>query len=79
MRLVQIEAYKYEELSDKAKQDVAYKFDMDPFDYEDDEGNIRYDYFSDWTEEERIEFCDVNEYEFNKTGKIINHLIVESA
>ncbi len=79
MRLVQIEAYKYEELSEESKSWVAYKFDSDPFDYQDDDGITHYEYFSDWSEEDRIEFCNVNEYEFDYKGRIINQLIVESA
>lgn len=79
MRLVQIEAYKYEELTDGAKSWVTYKFDSDPYDYQDDDGKTHYDYFSDWTEEDRIEFCETNGYEFDYRGRLITDLIVESA
>ena len=49
-----------------------------PFDYEDEdeEGNaiIKYSYFADMDLEEQIEFCEMNEYLFNKYGELIGHL-----
>lgn len=78
MQLVKIEAYKYEELSEKAKSNAIAYLDGIPFDYEDDEGNLHYEYFSDWNEADRIEFCEMNNYLFNKYGKLINNLIVNN-
>lgn len=79
MELVKIEAYKYQELDDKAKENFIHKmYDM-PFDYEDEDkdGNIitKYDYFADWNLEEQIDFCYHNEYLFDKYGNMIHHLV----
>tara|TARA_R100000995_G_scaffold67950_2_gene36602 strand:+ start:76 stop:342 length:267 start_codon:yes stop_codon:yes gene_type:complete len=79
-RLIKIRAYRFEELNDKARENFAHQmYDM-PFDSEtgeyDDEGNaiLEYDYFAEWHFEEQIEYCEMNEYLFDKYGNLISHL-----
>tara|TARA_B100001250_G_C19334057_1_gene585998 strand:- start:313 stop:558 length:246 start_codon:yes stop_codon:yes gene_type:complete len=77
-RLISIRAYKYAELDDKAKENFIHEMWDTPFDYEDEdkEGNtiIKYDYFADMNLEEQIDFCETNDYLFNKYGELIGHL-----
>ena len=79
-RLITIRAYKFAELSDKAKDRfVNEMWDM-PFEAEtgehDADGNmiIEYDYFGEWDLEEQIDYCESNEYLFNKYGELVGHL-----
>jgi len=77
-KLISIRAYEYQELDDYAKSRfIDYMYDC-PFDYEDEdeEGNaiIKYSYFADMDLEEQIEFCEINEYLFDKYGELIGHL-----
>jgi len=77
-KLISIRAYEYQELDDYAKSRfIDYMYDC-PFDYEDEdeEGNaiIKYSYFADMDLAEQIEFCEMNEYLFNKYGELIGHL-----
>jgi hypothetical protein len=66
MKIVNIKAYKYEELTEDAQNNfVAYMYDY-PFDYENNEGEFEEEYF-----------CEINDYLFDKTGKLINHLLQE--
>ena len=77
-RLISIIAYKYAELDIKAKENFIHEMWDMPFDYEDEdkEGNpiIKYDYFGEWDLEYQIEFCEMNDYLFNKYGELIGHL-----
>jgi len=77
-KLIKIRAYEYAELNDKAKDNfINSMWDM-PFEYEDEDekGNtiIKYDYFGEWDLEEQIDFCESNDYLFNKYGKLVGHL-----
>ena len=77
-KLISVRAYEYQELDDYAKDTfINYMFNS-PFDYEDEDekGNtiIKYDYFADMDLTEQIEFCEINEYLFNKHGELIGHL-----
>jgi len=77
-KLITVKAYQYQELNDDAKDKFMHTmYDM-PFDYEDEdeEGNtiIKYDYFAEWDLEEQINFCEMNEYLFDKYGSLIGHL-----
>ena len=77
-KLISIRAYEYQELEDYAKDTfIKYMFDS-PFEDEDEdeEGNaiIQYSYFADMDLAEQIEFCEMNEYLFNKHGELIGHL-----
>jgi len=77
-KLISIRAYEYAELDDKAKENFIHKMWDMPFDYEDEdkEGNtiIKYDYFGEWDLEEQIDFCEANNYLFNKYGKLVGQL-----
>jgi len=79
MELVKIQAYKYQELDDKAKEKYIHTMWDMPFDYEDEDehGNsiMKYEYFGDWELSEQIDFCECNEYLFDKYGNPIHHLI----
>ena len=72
-KLITVRAYEYKELNDKAKATFTdYMYDS-PFDYEDEDENgntiIKYDYFADMDLEDQIEFCEMNNYLFNKYGE----------
>lgn len=71
-----VEVYDYRDLDRKAKSRVVYWLDEHPLDYENDEGGISYEYFSDMDEEEIIEHCDINEYKFDERGNPIHHLLL---
>ena len=77
MKEVKINAYSYAELSEDSKANVNYKYFLDGFDYEDEDadGNItvKYDYFQDWELYEQIDFCDSNEYLFDKYGYLLTN------
>ena len=81
MKKVTINAYNFSELSEKAQYNANWKYFLDGFEYEDEDkdGNIitNYDYFSDWELVEQIEFCDMNDYLFDRDGVLINHLVKE--
>ena len=79
-KLIKIRAYEYAELNDKAKDNfINSMWDM-PFESEtgeyDNDGNmiIEYDYFGEWDLEEQIDFCESNDYLFNKYGELVGHL-----
>ena len=77
-KLITVRAYEYKELNDKAKATFTdYMYDS-PFDYEDEDENgntiIKYHYFADMELEDQIEFCEINNYLFNKYGELIGHL-----
>jgi len=79
-KLINIRAYEYQELSDKAKDVFKHYMYDSPFESETGELNdngemiIEYDYFAEWYLEEQIEFCKMNNYLFSKYGKLIGHL-----
>ena len=77
-KLISIRAYEYQELDEDAKNRFIHSMNDFPFDYEDEdeEGNtiIKYDYFADMDLEGQIEFCEMNNYLFNKYGELIGHL-----
>ena len=78
MKIVKIKAYKCEELSDYAVVDALTWLDSSPLDYEDENGNIKWEYFSDIYQEDPqyiYEHCEANEYLFNEYGDTIHHLI----
>ena len=59
MKILKINGYRFNELTEKAKDQVIYDFYNWPFDSEDEKGNIIYDYFADWSKEdqESLLFC----------------------
>ena len=74
-RLMKIRAYEYAELDDKAKNNFIHEMWDMPFEYEDEDekGNtiIKYDYFGEWDLEDQIDFCESNDYLFDKYGQLI--------
>jgi len=78
MKIVNIEAFQYSELTPKAKNRVIDWLDDPPLEYEDEEGNLLYKYAIDQTDQEVSEHCNDNEYLFDRFGRIINALIVEA-
>ena len=71
-----IEVYDFLDLEQKAKNKVIDWLDQAPLDYENDEGGISYEYFSDMDEMQIIEHCMMNEYKFDKRGNPIHHLLL---
>jgi hypothetical protein len=76
-KLITVRAYEYKELDDKAKATFIHYMYDNPFDYEDEDENgntiIKYYYFADWEIEEQIDYCESNNYLFNKYGELIKH------
>ena len=72
---VTIKAYKYKELDKHHQFKVAVWLDEWPIDYEDENGEIHWECFTDMTNEDVAEHCEANEYLFNKFGEPIHHLI----
>lgn len=75
--IVKIRAYKYHELDEHRQFKVAVWLDEWPIDYEDEDGETHWEYFTDMTKEDIAEHCEANEYLFNKFGEPIHHLIEE--
>jgi hypothetical protein len=76
---VSINAYQYQDLDDNAKKEVIYWLDNDPQEYEKEDGTFGYSYYCDLSKEEEhiiIEFCDMNNYKFDKYGNPIHQLIL---
>ena len=67
---MKIRAYEYTELNEKAKDNFIHEMWDMPFEYEDEDekGNIiiKYDYFGEWDLEDQIDFCESNDYLFDK-------------
>ena len=80
MKQIKINAYEFKELNQEAKHRVLLWLDRFPLDYDtgeiDENGKpiIKYDYFSNWLEEEVQEHCEMNNYLFSKNGQSIHHL-----
>lgn len=71
-----IEVYDFLDLERKAKNKVIDWLDQAPLDYENDEGGISYEYFSDMDEVDVAEHCMMNEFKFDKYGDPIHHLLL---
>jgi hypothetical protein len=77
---IAIDAYDYQDLDRLGKKKVVDWLDKDPYEWntgEVDELNhpvIKYEYASDWNEEEIIDYCKSNNYLFSKFGDPIHHL-----
>ena len=80
MKIIQVNAYEYQELNQDAMFKVKLWLDEIPFEYEtgeiDENGKsiIKYDYASEWDDRDIIEHCEVNGYLFDKYGDPIHHL-----
>jgi len=83
MKVIKVNAYDYSELDSEAKFKVKLWLDEDPFDYEtgeiDENGKsiIKYDYASEWDENDIQEHCEVNGYLFDKCGNCVHHLDID--
>lgn len=79
-KLITIRAYKFAELSDKAKEKFVHEMWDMPFESEtgehdaDGEMILEYDYFGEWDLEEQIDYCEMNNHLFNKYGQLVGHL-----
>jgi len=80
MKTIQVHAYEYNELNDKAKFQVKIWLNEVPFDYDtgeiDENGKpiIKYEYPGDWDDKEIYEHCELNNYLFDKYGNCVHHL-----
>lgn len=75
-----INAYKFEELNDKATFKALVWLNEFPLDYEDDDGTIKWEYFDEMYDQDPdyvIEHCFANEYLFDEYGNAIHHLITQ--
>tara|TARA_R100001510_G_C7522388_1_gene117332 strand:+ start:230 stop:478 length:249 start_codon:yes stop_codon:yes gene_type:complete len=81
MKIIKVNAYEFKELNQKAKNEVINWLDKLPLEYEeeDQQGNIitKYEYFSEMTESDINEHCEMNEYLFNEYGKPIHNLEIK--
>ena len=77
MKTYKINGYKFEELTDKAKQNVLYWIveTFDPLEYEKEDGTIGFDYWEDMQEEYIQEHCEINGYLFTEYGDPIHYFI----
>lgn len=72
---VSINAYQYEDLtSHNAKRKVIDWLDEDPLDYEREDGTMGYQYFSEGSENDIRDYCNTNNYLFDKYGNPIHQL-----
>ena len=62
--------YKYNELSEDAKENVVYWLNKYPIEYETDEGVFQYQYYDELDDEDVSEHCEMNGYEFLEDGTI---------
>ena len=72
---VTIKAYKYEDLDHQSQWEALVWLDECPLDYEDENGETKWEYFTEMETQDVIEHCEANEYLFNKFGEPIHHLI----
>jgi hypothetical protein len=85
MKMIQINAYDYKELSNEAKRKALIWLDDYPYDYEtgevDEQGKFikKYDYVSDWDEDIIKDHCEANEYLFDIYGNPIHHLYLNKS
>ena len=73
---VLIEGFQYKELPTKSQRKVLEWLDECPIDTETHDGQIGYEYPSDWTTDEVQEHCMMNEYLFDRLGEPIHHLVL---
>lgn len=74
IKTIKIKAYQYDDLCRDSQIEVMFWLDECPMEYEDENENIQFEYFSDQPDELISEHCEVNEYLFNQYGKPIHHL-----
>jgi hypothetical protein len=76
-KMYSITGFNYLELSEKAKMNVDYWLDEVPLEYDDDEGQVKIEFISDWDDTDIDEHCQINGYIFDKRGNPIHNLIEE--
>ena len=79
MKIIKIKAYEFNELSEQAQVAAINWLDEEPlefktYQYSDEEGNIKYTYFSEMEKTDIAEHCKSNGYFFDKYGNSIHHL-----
>lgn len=74
MRQIIIDAYEYHELEPFAQAEVVYWLDQDLSECQNDQGEMEFIYFSDMTDEEIREHCELNGYLFDDEGRPVHHL-----
>jgi len=74
-KMYSITGFSYLELGDKARARVKNWLDDNPFEYDDDNGIVRFEYPSDWDEGTIGAHCNDNEYIFDVDGRPIHNLI----
>ena len=74
-KMYSITGFNYLELSEKAKMTVDYWLDECPLEYDDDEGQVKMEFISDWDDADIDEHCQINGYIFDRFGKPIHNLI----
>lgn len=75
---VKIKAYVFKELMEEATRNALFWLDELPLDYEDNDGNIKQQYFREIYDVDIdyiIEHCESNGYLFDRYGNPIHHLI----
>jgi hypothetical protein len=77
MKTYKINTYQFEELTDKAKQNVLYWIakTFDPLEYEKEDGTFGYQYWDDIDDEYVQDTCEANEYVFTYEGTPIHYFI----
>jgi hypothetical protein len=72
---VSINAYQYEDLTlHEAKKKVIDWLNNYPLEFEREDGTMGYTYFSDDSEDDIIDHCNINGYLFDKNGNPIHQL-----
>jgi len=79
MKTITIEAYNYNDLDEAGKASVRVWLDEAPVEVENDRGEFEFRYFSDMTDEDIQDHCEVNGYLFTTLGRPIHHLEREMA
>jgi hypothetical protein len=75
MIIVNVNAYTFLELSEKAKQKVLLWLDEFPLEYEDEDGNIQTQYFYELEPNDIEDHCSLNGYLFDIHGNAIHDIL----
>lgn len=76
IRICKIQAYEFNQLNNTSKHNVKLWLDLEPIDYEKEDGSIGYDYFQDMDEEDIQDHCEMNGYYFSENGLPIHQLLI---
>lgn len=74
MKQIIIDAYEYHELETFAQAEVVSWLDQDPWEFQNDKGEMEFSYFSEMNDEEIREHCELNGYLFDDEGRPVHHL-----